>query len=643
MVRSRWIKAFVLALASAGLVRGQTPGSPFASSSGPAKAAAVVPAVATTPAAPMPQATTAEPPKLMPTPAPVPGEVYISVQEAGKPEQRCKVLKTWKMEDGSIASQVQSVDTGEIMTIVEDATGPVSGSDRVRDVASRIFHWGRGTPSSEVPMPPETEIVYDERPTVGDRVKGAFSKVFHKPGGRPGMEGEVIVGPTHEPPQVVNVPSPPRSWPSAHTTRPAEGVYGPSEVVGGPVHKVPTHPHDTPSKPSVVSSPAPSIPLADHAKAKPSDWRSSWGKPEATPVVTVKKETPKPTGRTEVPPPPPVVSKVELPQADKKKPDPLKSPTEYNPKTMSDVTLNKPTEKPSADVPAALAPASKEVAGGVPLGAQSVLQSGTTNYVPVPIVTLPGMNQPVGPTGRPPQPPQLNAKLNAFTNVPTPPAPVDTPADMVNAFTPAQQTPNPEAVAANGAFGQGHAMPAAALPYPPPGYQQRAMMARGMVPMPGGYQPAGYPYGQPMPGYGPQQPGYAHVAHPGYQVAMVPPATERVTPPGPTSVPQLAGVLKESMYPSQREWAAMRLADYNGHTQPAAVEALTRAAREDPAAIVRAACVRSLARMGVTTQVAATLQACTTDADPRVQQEATLALQGQPSAQPIQQTGRKVE
>src|SRR5262249_49613587 len=154
----------------------------------------------------------------------------------------------------------------------------------------------------------------------------------------------------------------------------------------------------------------------------------------------------------------------------------------------------------------------------------------------------------------------------------------------------------------------------------------QAMMARGVMPAPGGSQQALDPQG-PMPGYGAPPPGYLPPPQGGSQMGVitrVPPPHETANPAEAASVAQLPGGLKESMCPSQREWAASRLAEFDARTQPAVVDVLVRAAKEDPAAIVRAACVRSLARMGVASQVAATLQALKSDADPRVAQEAEL-------------------
>src|SRR5262249_14351608 len=160
--------------------------------------------------------------------------------------------------------------------------------------------------------------------------------------------------------------------------------------------------------------------------------------------------------------------------------------------------------------------------------------------------------------------------------LPTASAPGEAPEDMTNAFTPPQQKSTAETVAAAGAFGQGQPVPAAAMPMMNPAAYQQAMMAHGMYPVPGGYPQGMYPQGMypqspMMPGYAMPPAGHASVSSPGYQGAMAnrPPASEEMaTPSGSTSAAQLSGVLKESMYPSQREWAATKLADYNGHTQP---------------------------------------------------------------------------
>jgi hypothetical protein len=93
-------------------------------------------------------------------------------------------------------------------------------------------------------------------------------------------------------------------------------------------------------------------------------------------------------------------------------------------------------------------------------------------------------------------------------------------------------------------------------------------------------------------------------------------------------VPMLLTVLRNSVNPFQREWAVDSLAtcDWRGQTDVANV--VIKAAREDSAATVRAACARCLGgRQMNTPQVVSTLQALKTDPDPRVQHAATEALQ----------------
>ena len=62
--------------------------------------------------------------------------------------------------------------------------------------------------------------------------------------------------------------------------------------------------------------------------------------------------------------------------------------------------------------------------------------------------------------------------------------------------------------------------------------------------------------------------------------------------------------LKESLYPSQREWAAEGLTSANWKVHPEVVEALCAAALEDPAPSVRARCAQSLAAMKVRSETA---------------------------------------
>jgi hypothetical protein len=90
---------------------------------------------------------------------------------------------------------------------------------------------------------------------------------------------------------------------------------------------------------------------------------------------------------------------------------------------------------------------------------------------------------------------------------------------------------------------------------------------------------------------------------------------------------QQLSVLKNSLYPSQREWAVVSLASLDWHTHPQVLGGLLAASREDPAGTVRAACVRSLAKMQANTNdVRNTLRALRNDNDPRVRLEVEQVL-----------------
>jgi hypothetical protein len=151
---------------------------------------------------------------------------------------------------------------------------------------------------------------------------------------------------------------------------------------------------------------------------------------------------------------------------------------------------------------------------------------------------------------------------------------------------------------------------------------------------PGGMAPARAPapWGAPGagPGRGPAPYGPVAQVNP---VMAVPgparPAAELAPPTEAANTPRLLALLRESLYPSQREWAADCLAGHDGRREPQVVQGLLAAAREDPAATVRAGCVRSLARLKVNTPpVVAAVRALKDDADALVRQEAEQALAG---------------
>jgi hypothetical protein len=204
------------------------------------------------------------------------------------------------------------------------------------------------------------------------------------------------------------------------------------------------------------------------------------------------------------------------------------------------------------------------------------------------------------PIPRPPQPvPVVNSGLTPNRALSTMPTTTDP--NMVNAFT---TLPPQEAAARNmNAFG------------PMEGSMGSPAGMRPAAPAMQPYMPQGMPAMQPgMNMQASYRPGTALPA--GHSSEQAVPSTQ-----------ELAGILKDSLYPSQREWAAEHLATADWHTQPHVVQALVTAAKDDPAATVRAACVRCLCRMGVNTvPVVSVIQGLKSDTDPRVRREADNAL-----------------
>jgi glycosyltransferase involved in cell wall biosynthesis len=124
---------------------------------------------------------------------------------------------------------------------------------------------------------------------------------------------------------------------------------------------------------------------------------------------------------------------------------------------------------------------------------------------------------------------------------------------------------------------------------------------------------------RPAPGPGGDQPRAA-----GPNLALPQPAAPGLTV---SNIEELLGVLRDSLYASQREWAAANLATVDGRAHPEVVEALRTAARTDGAPTVRATCVRCLIRLKANTPaVMALLKDLQADPDPRVRREASRAL-----------------
>jgi hypothetical protein len=218
MIRSHWTATVALAVASAGLARGQAT---------PADAAG--------------------PPK----------DHFVTIQEVGTKPLRCKLLKSWYEPDGTKAYQVQSVSTGEMISILETPTGQAvaPGSDKGRAEASRIVHWGVakhppfGTPEAPAdatvlgtPMPdPTARLAKTPQPlqpyTVKDPPAGGWPEAYAHEAPKPKpvsptpsaqMTKSVVTSPTSAP--VATLATRPAATPAASVAKqnPVNANSGPA-------------------------------------------------------------------------------------------------------------------------------------------------------------------------------------------------------------------------------------------------------------------------------------------------------------------------------------------------------------------------------------------------------------------------------
>jgi len=696
MVRSYWKGTLVVALAWPGLVWGQQP---------PAAAPAAAPAVA---------------------PVPASSDEFMTVQEAGKPPQKCRILKSYQLPDGHTAREVQDVVSGEIMTIVDTGAAvsshPIVGAPHGPVLGSRLFHRddmvAHGPCDTCTSGAPCTSTCQSGTPCTSTCQSCAPCTTTCQ-GPAPcctttGQPGRVVAMPASDGGHMTPMP-----MPSAVVEYPHvpfwKRWFGKDEIVqpAPTVVVKPTQPTTPGVKPTTaVTTTKPAV-----DSAQPTDWRRSWGKPETTqadakktdddkskkvwptwpndyssaraPVKTdsTAAKTDKPDAnkpakpdttaskpatpakpevasaskpksdddkdKAKTPPtslwsknqtpsksnePPGTVkggpTSSELAHADTSKTDPLNNPDRYSKKPL-DTKLQEPGKsmesKPAAETKAVAsdknaskvsqvsttvqhsvaAPGVASTEPYIPLGARSVAAAyggpmGQVCYMPVPMMTLP-QALPPGST-RP-----------AMTPPPPPPEPAKPDENQVNAFTP---TPQRVAQATN-------TIPNAFSTSGPP--QQVVMIPPGMMmPMPPagpiaqvGYFPPAYP--QP---YGP---GYPGMVPAGFNPMMpAPPVCPPQAPPmaAGNNAGQLMLTLRDAMYPSHREWAAEAMASTTDwRSNPQVVDALVLAAREDPAATVRASCVRCLGRMNVnTTAAVATIQGLKADTDPRVRTAVDQAL-----------------
>src|SRR6266568_5027068 len=81
------------------------------------------------------------------------------VHENGK-STRCRVMETWKLPDGKVAHLLQAIETGEMITIVDDQAPSTETINNPRAMPKRIFTWGQGRklPPDGSPLPPHLRL-----------------------------------------------------------------------------------------------------------------------------------------------------------------------------------------------------------------------------------------------------------------------------------------------------------------------------------------------------------------------------------------------------------------------------------------------------------------------------------------------------
>jgi hypothetical protein len=169
-------------------------------------------------------------------PAPTPplgiGRDLLTVREPGRPEQKCRILKAWKQSDGTLAFEVQCLETEEHMTLVEmAASGPLA--DTSKGMRSRIYHWGQSsTPPAGVPQIPTGPV---NTPEIEANVKSEKASMA----GSPFSPTSSAVASTTDSTTTLETKKPESSYPL-----PPETKLGPIQV----------------------------------ETAKPSNWHESWGK-----------------------------------------------------------------------------------------------------------------------------------------------------------------------------------------------------------------------------------------------------------------------------------------------------------------------------------------------------------------------------
>jgi len=351
------------------------------------------------------------------------------------------------------------------------------------------------------------------------------------------------------------------------------------------------------SRPALPSSPTVAAPPKYPGSLPPAPVAVKPTRPDATPPVA--SATP---ARPTLPPSPAALAaagKDVLPHAQKSADDPLKDPEKYTKVPRPDGSFGPPDGPAKTKtslfglLPSKQTPPAKDADKKADASAKPAVPPGMKSAL---AAVTPGATSGAGAAlGFDPNEP--NAFSDPKTKAPSAP----------NAFTEPPPPPDPQAVAL-----AGNAFVNTDGPQPP-GAPTRGVLDTGL--------PTRYltvPPAYPLPAPAAPRPVSPAASRPAPAVV---PAGYR--PGNPYDLTPMVAVLRESLYPSQREEAAEQLGAMDWRRQPEVVDILVERAREDPAPTVRAECVRSLGRMKANTLPAVeAVKFLQSDEDVRVRHEA---------------------
>ena len=557
-------------------------------------------------------------------------ERFVTLELDGGKPTRCRVIQSWNDAEGSRCLQVQATASGDRMTVVQKYS-----SGNLTEV--QVYPWNKSVSSPlGVPVPPSTiqqasatappkqlpsvdegKAVPEAKSapatgTKGDSGKGTKGSSGQGDTGTKGAaKGDPDSGTKGAGMKGAGKGDPDSGTKGAGTK--GAGMGDPdSGTKGAGTKGAGNGDPDSGTKGAGMKGDPDSgtkgssgkgvaiVPSSSSPAGKPGDWRQSWGKSEPiAPDAAAMSVKPLPMASRTKPDPLPTVIEAAQSQIAKREAAAERIAKESQKKVVGTETSRTMTKRPNGFLAnmgsggvrfpragmgsVAAAGVDPTMLEGFQPPAFSPVPEGMPSVPPGVALSAPQFN---GPAVRPipPRPYTPDKGLgagmaNAFT-VPTPlrPIPADfgMPQDQANAFAIAQEA------------GQGQPPQAYMNPYHP-------APAVAMVPQARPYQPS---------------------------VAAVIPAPTPVA-----DVQAITSTLRDALLPSQREAAAMELANRSYASNPVVISSLVAALQTDPAATVRSSAARALARLGVTREeVVQALRQQRQDSDARVRLEVDNAI-----------------